>query len=1070
MIIPTADPRLRIVLGWHMHQPEYRDPASGEFRLPWTYLHAIKDYADMAAHLEQHPQARAVVNFVPLLLEQIEDYAQRIERCLNDGQPIGDETLDLLLAASIPADADVRRRAIEHCLRAHPERLIGRYPVYRRLAAEALRLLDHDDELRATPEVFFTDLATWYHLAWTGEAQKRQDRFIQSLIAQNRIYTVAQRRELLRLYGECMGGLVPRYRALAESGRVELSLTPYGHPIVPLLLDIGSAQQAMPQAPLPSPPHYPGGQQRSRWHFAQALDAFKQRFGFIPQGVWCSEGGVSDATLDLLGEFDFSWTVTGQGVLGHSGADDPHRPYTVGGRTLACFFRDDGLSDAIGFKYSNWHADDAAADLVAHLESIAAQARAAGDAERVVTIYLDGENAWEYFPDNGYHFLDALYARLEDHPQLRMQTFSDIVAQAAPRASLPRLVAGSWVYGTFSTWIGSADKNRGWERLIEAKQAFDQKSHALDEASLARAERQLAVCEGSDWFWWFGDDNPASAVASFDRLYRQQLERLYDILGLPAPANLEQALSRGGGAAAAGGTMKAGSADDQPPPIAPDQIAPAKVLMAARGAGVLLHISSLPDAPGNGDFSHSAYRFIEFCAEAGFDVWQLLPLGATHEDGSPYLSLSANAGNPLLISLDWLVDHGWLPGYEATADDAKTMRREALVAAWHGFQEKADAQWRVRFDAFRDAQADWLDDYCLFAALNAQHGGRSWIEWPQTLRDREASALSEAKGRLDEQLQRIAFEQFVFFTQWHEIRDYAQRHDVRLFGDLPLFVAHHSADVWAHRELFHVDAHGQAELVAGVPPDYFAEDGQIWGNPLYRWSNHEREGYAWWVRRMRTQWSLFDIVRIDHFRGLSAYWELKAGSQTARGGRWVPAPGDALLTQLHRSLYPLNLVAEDLGEITPDVYELRDRHHLPGMRVLQFAFDGDPNNLHLPQNTHGPLLMYTGTHDNNTTCAWWEELDPATQDYARFYLLHPEEPMPWPMIHTALASTAPLAIVPMQDLLGLGAEARMNTPGTVENNWSWRFEWSQLPGDLRARLRELIQRYGRLGDGAAGPE
>lgn len=1054
-----TDSRLRVVLGWHMHQPDYRDPLSGEFRLPWTYLHAIKDYSDMAAHLERHPNARAVVNFVPLLLEQIEDYAARIRRSLADGSPVLDPTLDLLTAATIPEDGAFRLKAIDDCLRAHAERLIGRYAVYQRLAAEALRLREAGSELDTVPAVFFTDLCTWYHLAWVGETIKREDRFVQTLIAQGRGFTIAQRRRLLAAIGEWVGGIIPRYRALAESGRVELSLTPHGHPIVPLLLDIGSTHQAMPGAPLPQPAHYPGGLERARWHFAQALEGFEARFGFRPRGVWCSEGGVSDATLDLLDEFGFGWTVTGQSVLSHSGHGHAagNRPYHVDAHNVSCFFRDDALSDAIGFKYSHWHGEDAAADLVQHLESMAEQATR----DSVVTIYLDGENAWEYFPANGYWFLDALYSKLENHPRLRLCTFAETLDERVPHGRLRQLVAGSWVYGTFSTWIGAADKNRGWDRLIEAKTAYDRCIAGLDEATRTQAERQLAVCEGSDWFWWFGDDNPSLAVRSFDQLYRRQLQRLYEVLGEAPPASLSTPISTGNEAATVGGTMKAGSETTDTAPPAPVDIEAARSLIHRRAAGVLLHITSLPGSPGNGDFSHSAYRFIEFCAEAGFQVWQVLPLGPTHDDGSPYLSLSANAGNPLLISLDWLVDHGWLDGYEADPADARAMREAALRRAHAGFAEKADAVWRLRFDAFCDAQADWLDDYTLFAALNAEHGGRQWTDWPAPLRDRDPLALEHARDALAGDRQRLAFEQFVFFTQWRELRDYAQRHKVRLFGDLPLFVAHHSADVWAHRELFCVDAHGQAQQIAGVPPDYFAEDGQIWGNPLYDWPQHAAEGFAWWVLRMRTQWSLYDIVRIDHFRGLAAYWELEAGAETARGGRWVPAPGDALLDTLDQALHPLTLVAEDLGDITPDVYALRDRHGLPGMRVLQFGFDGDPGNLHLPHMSSGPLVVYTGTHDNATTIEWWNSLDESTRALTRHYLLHREEPMPWPMIHTALAGTAPLAMIPMQDLLGLGAEARMNTPGTVDRNWRWRFDWSQLPPDLKPRLAELIRCYAR---------
>jgi 4-alpha-glucanotransferase len=1063
MPAPASDSRLRVVIGWHMHQPEYRDPTTGRFRLPWTYLHAMKDYSDMAAHLERTPGARAVVNFAPLLLEQLDDYEQRIRQHLEQGTPINDAVLDGLNGAKFPADVGFRTAVIDGALRANEQRLINRYPAFRVLAAEATRLRADPEALVKTPDAFFSDLVVWYHLAWLGEFSKREDRRVQSLIAQQRAYGPAQRRALFECILELVAGIVPRYRRLAERGQVELSMTPYGHPILPLLLDIESTHEAMPGAPLPMYPRYPGGAERARWHMSRALESFEAHFGMKPRGVWCSEGAVSEATLQLLDEYGFAWTATGQSVLQHSsgGRAPADRPYCVPTARAHCFFRDDDLSDRIGFKYSQWHATDAVADLVRTLEAM----EQFGTEGRVVTIFLDGENAWEYYPANGYFFLSELYRQLCDHPKLRLCTFSEALDEQVSCGQLQHLTAGSWVYGTFSTWIGSTDKNRGWERLIEAKTAYDgvMAAGTLPAEEQALVDQQLAICEGSDWFWWLGDENPAGPVSDFEKLYRHQLSRLYDLLHLPRPSSLDQVLSRGRGAPAAGGVMKPGSEGSYAETTPPPDIAAQPALLGQRRSGVLCHISSLPGRPGFGDFSHSAYRFIEFCANAGFSVWQVLPLGPTQSDRSPYLSTSANAGNPEFISLDWLVDRGWLGSFDPHAADAAAERRRCLAHAAQQFAGTASPDWQLRFHGFCDAQADWLEDYALFAALNEEHGRQLWTFWPPALRDRQPQALSAARAKHADTIERVRFEQFVFFTQWGELRDYAHRHGVYLFGDLPLFVAQHSADIWAYRSLFWVDAHGTPQKIAGVPPDYFSEDGQLWGNPLYNWDQHEKEGFTWWLRRMRTQTQLFDLIRIDHFRGLEACWESAATAKTAREGVWVKAPGAALLATLLEQFHPLPLVAEDLGVITAEVDQLRRQFALPGMRVLQFAFDGDPANTHLPYNYVEPVVVYTGTHDNDTTLGWWDALDTSTRELVEFHLLKNDQAMPWPAIHAVFASTAPLAMLPLQDLLSLGNEGRMNTPGTVGSNWSWGFEWSQVPAELAPKIRDLSRRYGRSG-------
>jgi alpha-amylase/alpha-mannosidase (GH57 family) len=569
----SAD-KLKVVLLWHMHQPQYRDLLSNTYHLPWTYLHAIKDYTDMAAHLEAIPEARAVVNFAPLLLDELEHYARSLDGFLNDALAIPDPLLAALVAPAPPAtDPEARRQLIKACLRANDARMIARHPPYRELAETARDALDHPAALRYLSDQFFYDLLVWYHLAWLGETVRRSDARARRFMDKAAGYSLHDRRELLALIHELIAGIVPRYRRLYDRGQVELSVTPYAHPILPLLIDFASAREAMPDIALPRPECYPGGAERARWHVQEGIRVFERHFGRRPAGCWPAEGAVSLAALAILAEAGFAWAASGEGVLRHTLARLHHaehamraawlyRPYrTAASADLACFFRDDGLSDLIGFTYSGWQAEEAVADLVQHLERIAEVSR--GHPDRIVTIALDGENAWEHYPENGYHFLRALYTRLASHPRLMLTTFSDYlaahpVAQVAA-APLPTLVAGSWVYGTFSTWIGEPSKNRGWERLVEAKQAYDRQAGALDAERARRAAEQLAVCEGSDWFWWFGDENPAATVSDFERLYRQHLGNLYQWLGLEPPESLAQALSVGAGSTPLGGVMRPGS-------------------------------------------------------------------------------------------------------------------------------------------------------------------------------------------------------------------------------------------------------------------------------------------------------------------------------------------------------------------------------------------------------------------------------------------------------------------------------------------------------------------------------
>jgi len=486
-------------------------------------------------------------------------------------------------------------------------------------------------------------------------------------------------------------------------------------------------------------------------------------------------------------------------------------------------------------------------------------------------------------------------------------------------------------------------------------------------------------------------------------------------------------------------------------------------VLAQRRTGVLLHPSSLPSTNEHGDLGHDAYRFVEFLAASGVTVWQVLPLGPTHPDGSPYQCLSVHAGDPQLICLDWLVDRGWLDRKSIPAKLNASARRDCLARAFLGFQQHGKAKAQQDFEDFKRAKHDWLDDYALFQVIRTQQKSNGWLAWPVALRDREPGHLAQFITQHNEALEEERFIQYVFFCQWLELRDYAHQHGVLLFGDMPIFVAHDSADVWANRDNFQLDKTGQSTVVAGVPPDYFSATGQRWGNPHYDWARMQADGFAWWLGRMHTQLDLFDLIRIDHFRGFEAYWEVAATAKTAEGGHWVKAPGEALLQRLYDEFHELPLVAEDLGIITPEVEALRDQFHLPGMKILQFAFGSGPENPYLPHNCVPNSVIYTGTHDNDTTLGWYESCDPAVRDALDDYLAcRAGADMPWPLIRTALASVCRLAVLPMQDLLELDSRHRMNIPGTSEGNWQWGFDWTQLPVDLAERLRHLNSVYGRI--------
>lgn len=484
-----------------------------------------------------------------------------------------------------------------------------------------------------------------------------------------------------------------------------------------------------------------------------------------------------------------------------------------------------------------------------------------------------------------------------------------------------------------------------------------------------------------------------------------------------------------------------------------------------RSSGILLHPTSLASEQSLGSLGAEATEFARFLQRAEVEWWQVLPAHPPGPGNSPYMASSARAGDVGLVDLAELIECGWLPAdaLRAGADqDDLYHRRQARIAT----VERAAEAGRLapEFQQFRHQEAGWLDDYTLFEALSRQHDGRPWSEWSAELRDRRPEALDHARHELSEATERIAFGQFCFFSQWRSLRSRTNELGVRLLGDIPIFVAHNSADVWAHPELFTLDAEGESEQVAGVPPDYFSETGQLWGNPLFRWERHAESGYAWWLDRIRGCLDLVDRLRLDHFRGFEAYWEIPAGDETAINGRWVPGPGAEFFRAVRSALGELPLLAEDLGVITPPVEALRDNFGLPGMSVLQFAFGGDAENAYLPHNYDGrPLVAYTGTHDNDTTRGWYEALEPAAAHHVRMYLQVSGDDIAWDLIRSAWASSATLAIAPLQDLLSLPTEARMNTPGSTEGNWEWRMPPGALTEALAERMRALNALYNRSG-------
>ncbi len=546
-----------------MHQPSYRT-ADGEYQQPWVYLHAMKDYADMAWHLEQAPGARAVINFTPVLLEQLRDY----ERQFATGA-----FRDPLLRALRQGDADepaLRARLAHRLTRANEARVVARFPDFERLYSLAGDEASGGAPLSAADR---SDALVWYHLAWLGEGSRGDER-VARLAAKRRGFDEADRAGLLAVIGEIVAGIIPRYRALSHAGRIELSTSPYAHPMLPLLIEFKAALEAQPGADMPGAAEYAGGTPRAEIQLHEGKEYHARAFGAMPTGCWPPEGGVSMATLAALAANGFVWAASGEAVLAHSlgvRRGEPGRrraylytPYHVHTEagTITCFFRDDELSDRVGFVYSSWRADDAAEDLIGALAGIAAAT--AGEAAPVATLALDGENAWEYYEDNGRAFLDALYERLSGHPHLRLTTFSEHLKAAPSLPSLDRIVAGSWVGGTFATWIGDRDKNHGWDLLAAAKRAYDgaAASGRLDEQARRSAEAALRACEASDWFWWLGGYNAAEPVSDFERLFRAHLRDLYAALGEAPPGDLDEAVSVGRGAPEHLGVMRASTTGD----------------------------------------------------------------------------------------------------------------------------------------------------------------------------------------------------------------------------------------------------------------------------------------------------------------------------------------------------------------------------------------------------------------------------------------------------------------------------------------------------------------------------
>ncbi len=503
-----------------------------------------------------------------------------------------------------------------------------------------------------------------------------------------------------------------------------------------------------------------------------------------------------------------------------------------------------------------------------------------------------------------------------------------------------------------------------------------------------------------------------------------------------------------------------------------------------RSSGILLHITSLPGPFGIGDFGPAAYQFADMLHAAHQSVWQVLPLVPAGFGHSPYASPSTFAGNPLLISPQRLHDDGLLETHEMNPPDSFEIHRitynavlpfkyQLLEKAFQRFEQGHSRIDPAAFENFCNEQAAWLEDYALFAVLKFIHGGKEWVDWNELVKNRTAEGIGKMKDVHASSIRMQKFWQYLFHRQWHDLKSYCNERGIKIFGDLPIYVAHDSSDVWANQSLFHLNEDGRQTVVAGVPPDYFSETGQRWGNPIYRWDKMAARDYDWWTHRFESILNQVDYVRLDHFRGFEAYWEVPASEETAINGEWIDGPKHALFESLERKLGPLPVIAENLGVITEGVTSIMEAFAFPGMAILQFAFDGDTRSEFLPHNYQQHLVAYTGTHDNDTLLGWWYN-DKSTQeastiqrarDYASDYLdLHrvPDHELHWAFNRALLASVAHLAVIPLQDVIGIGAEGRMNTPGTVgDQNWAWRFSFDMVSEDMINRLGHLTKIYGR---------
>ena len=492
-----------------------------------------------------------------------------------------------------------------------------------------------------------------------------------------------------------------------------------------------------------------------------------------------------------------------------------------------------------------------------------------------------------------------------------------------------------------------------------------------------------------------------------------------------------------------------------------------------RSSGIILHPTSLPGPYGIGDIGPEAFQWIDFLAETGCGIWQVLPLGPTGYGDSPYQCFSAFAGNPYLISPDLLLKEGLLypddlsdsPSFPDNQVDFGAVipwKLSLLDRSYDRFLHSTSAELKANYEHFNASQKNWLDDFALFMALKETHGGAPWPSWENPLRDRQLPAIEETRQKLALLIERQKYRQFLFFQQWGSLKKYAKQKGIQIIGDIPIFVAHDSADVWAHPELFFLDSTGKPTVVAGVPPDYFSATGQLWGNPLYRWKVHRATGYAWWLDRIQAVLSLVDFIRMDHFRGFAGYWEVSGKATTAVKGKWKKGPGAHFFSVVKKTLGNLPILAEDLGVITPDVESIRDGFGLPGMKILQFAFDAGPENKFLPHHYIPNCVAYTGTHDNDTVLGWYQRVPEAEKDYYRRYTDRDGSQVSWDLIRGVWSSVAMFAIAPLQDFLELDNAARMNYPGNPSGNWTWRLIKNGLNKNLQSRILDLNQIYGRL--------